>query len=282
MASSAEVIILSSSPREIQQMPTKTACDAEKLFGISPPGTTPSSLPSPAELFNLPSRSRFFPTTASDNAKKKKKKGEKNSKAASLDVNEKNAPTKSRQNAKKTVKEPAAGVMGDLEPVSLGSRATAAKKPARTQKSRPKSSAKSNDHGNMTLAGKVTKSNNEQPTKQASKSGQKTSTKLRSSTEKPEETGSRSLKPSEVDEELHLDEAVRRRMDWTPPREPTRRDTHEGAADDNTGSNDDTKPDGAFSKLISDYNYSARGSRTGSTATMALGGGPTKRRRIEV
>lgn len=280
MTSSAEVIVLTSSPRQIQQTPTKSACDTDKLFGISPPAATPPSLPSPSELFQLPSRSRYFPPPSVPDGAKKKKKTQKNTTPASLNVNEKNAPPQSRPRVKKVVKEPASSVLGALEPVSIDSKSNAAKKPTRAQKSRTKSTAKSKEHGNMTLAGKVTKSSREPSTKHASKNGEKASTKLGPSTEQPEEAGSRTSNALGVDEGLHLDEATRRRRDWTPPRGTIPEETYEAGVDENTDC--DGKSGDSFGKLLSDYNYSACVSGTGGIATMAPGGEPTKRRRIEV
>jgi hypothetical protein len=83
-------------------------------------------------------------------------------------------------------------------------------------------------------------------------------------------------------EVLHLDEAMRRRMDWTPPRETA----YEEIATVNDGGNQDKDcgPNltGGFSKLLSDYNYSGSAFNPRDLVQNANSGGPTKRRRIEL
>lgn len=135
----------------------------------------------------------------------------------------------------------------------------------------------------MTLAGKVTKSSNEPMMKDASKNGKTTSAKGKSSSEnQPAEPGKSNA--LEKDEDLHLDEAMRRRMDWTPPRETSPENISAGDGDDDDAlANGHEEPtDNFFGKILSDYNYSGLASGSREIPSNALGEGPTKRRRIEV
>lgn len=267
----ADVIVLSSSPDPPQRTPNKAICDPETRFGISPPAATPPS------LLQLPSRSRFFPTPSAPNDDTKKK-GRSKPKITSLDGIDKDAAVKPKAKPKKATKEIKSGVLADLEPESLGSRKNAAKNPAASQKGRSRSSAKSKEQGNMTLAGKVTKSSNEP--KDASKSGNKTSV-----TGKSPSGDQQAQKPNALkeDEGLHLDEAMRRRMDWTPPRETNAKDDSAGGGNGDDLANANEKRTGnAFGKILSDYNYSGlAGGARDATSNVPVEG-PTKRRRIEV
>lgn len=208
-----------------------------------------------------------------------KKKGRSKSKIASLDGNDKDAADKPQDKSEKATKGTKSGVLADLEPESLGSRENIAKKPTGSQKGRTRSSTKSKEQGNMTLAGKVTKSNNE--SKDASKRGKKTSASGKSPSEDHQAQKPNALKK---DEDLHLDEAMRRRVDWTPPRETNAKDVSAGYGDDGDALvNDNEKRTGnAFGKILSDYNYSGLASGARDVTSNVPGEGPTKRRRIEV
>lgn len=133
----------------------------------------------------------------------------------------------------------------------------------------------------MTLTGKVTKGSNDAQEMNPSKGKKKTT----AATKQPEipidENVPKQPEAVEEDKELHLDEALRRRMDWTPPRDtspqivPAVED--EGEVEKGQGSN----TTGGFDRLLSDYNYSAPS--TAREIPFNVGGeGPTKRRRIEL
>lgn len=285
MTSSADVIILSSSPSPPQRAPAESTHETQLVVGVPPPAASPPSLPSPSELFQLPSRSRFFPSPSVHKDVVKKKKSRADTKTASSDRSEKDAPAKPRQKAKKAPKQQKPGALCELQPDFLDSKKNVAKKPAGPQEGRPRSSTKSKEkkkeQGNMTLAGKVTKTSNESSTKSSSKSGGKISATRDSAAEGPEKSRTGKQNALEKDEELHLDVAMRRRLDWTPPRETARYDNH--AIDDDGLTEDcDKRPEGGLGKVLSHYSYSGSASETRDTAAKASGGGPTKRRRIEV
>lgn len=273
----ADVIVLSSSPDPPQRTPKKAVYDPEARFGSSPPAATPLS------LLQLPSRSRFFPTPSAPNdATKKKGKGK--TKTAKLSGNDKDDLAESQENAKKATKVPTkSGVLAELEPGSLDSRKNVTKKAAGSQKGWSRASAKSKEQTNMTLAGKVTKSSNELSAKDASKSGKKASAAEKSPSESEnQQAGSRKPNALEKDEDLHLDGAMRRRMDWTPPRETNPKDVSANDTGDGIENDNDKHTENAFGKVLSSYNYTGLASGTCDIASNSQGEGPTKRRRIEV
>jgi hypothetical protein len=218
-----------------------------------------------------------------DDALKKKRSTTK--KTAPSDEKEKDAPSKTRQKAKKVTRDPTQNVLDDVNPPTLDPKKYDVKKTAGSQKSRAKPTAKK-EAGNLKLAGKVTKASksNDSQTKSAKttrKAGQKTAA-VQSPTVDPTEP-SEPTEPSNAlgkDEVLHLDEAMRRRRDWTPPREtPPQLIT----TIDNGTTSDETREPSAksrFGGILTDYNYS--GSSSDSREVSANEGGPTKRRRIEL
>lgn len=267
----AEIIILSSSPDPPQRTPKKAVCRIETCSAISPLAATSPS------LLRLPSRSRFFPTPSALNDATKKERGE--SKAASANVIDKDGSSKSQENAKKAKKGPNSDVLADLESGSLGTRKNVVTKPARSQKGRSQSSVKTKEQGNMTLAGKVTKPSNV-PKKSEAKRAKKAPDARKSSSEN-QQTESRKPTTLEKDGDLHLDAAMRRRIDWTPPRETNSKGVPAGGGDGDIADGSDKSSGNALGTILSDYNYSGSGSVARDIAN-APGEGPTKRRRIEV
>jgi hypothetical protein len=220
-----------------------------------------------------------------DDASKKKRSTIK--KTAPSDDKEKDAPSKTRQKAKKGTKEPTQNGLDDLEPQTLDPKKNDVKKTAGSQKSRVKPKAKK-ETGNLKLAGKVTKASksNDTQTKTAktAKAGQKTAAVQDPPVESTEP--SESTKPSKTsnalgkDEVLQLGEATRRRRDWTPPKEtPPQLIT---TMDNGTTSDETHEPSAKsrFGGILTDYNYS--GSSSDSREVSANEGGPTKRRRIDL
>jgi hypothetical protein len=132
----------------------------------------------------------------------------------------------------------------------------------------------------MKLAGKVTKMSTEQQVKKPTKSSKKPAATKQSHSADPEELPL-STHALGKDEQLHLDEAMRRRMDWTPPKET--------ACENLTILDDIGEPGkeggpntmGGFGKLLSDYSFSALAPSSRDLPQNA-NNGPTKRRRIEL
>lgn len=283
MASIADVIILSSSPNP-PRSPRLGRHDAKPVSHVLPRSATPPPIRSTSDLAQSHTRSRFFPTPIAstkcpEDATKPKKRLTKKDPTSS--TSNQPVPSKPRRKAKKAADGLKAIAPGDPQPETVGAKIDAVK----PTKGRPRKNAKSNDAGNMTLAGKVTKTSGDPPAKKSSTGGKKTvATKV-----SPSEDVSGKSTPKETnalgkDEVLHLDEAVRRRMDWTPPRE-TACDYEEIATVNDGGSQDkDRDPNLArgFGKLLSDYNYSGLALNPRDLVHNANGGGPTKRRRIEL
>lgn len=272
MTSSADVIILSSSPNT-SPLPTRVSNNIDRAFEISSKAATPFA-PSLAASFLPPSRSRFFdvPTRKDDASKKKQPKTKK------ATSREKDAPSKTRQKANKVAKEPTHNVLGDLDSPSLESKKNVAKKPPVPQKSRAKPKAKK-ESGNLKLAGKVTKGRKDSDTQ--SKPAEKTDNKTVAHPVDPTATSERAASSNALgqDEVLHLDEAVRRRREWTPPRETSPQVAN---TMDNGASREETRQpvNNAFGGILTDYNYSGSGPDFREASTNE--GGPTKRRRIEL
>lgn len=124
----------------------------------------------------------------------------------------------------------------------------------------------------MTLAGKVTKASGD------TKAKKPTTTKNRPSTT-PKEDDVQELDVLGKGEGLHLRGAMRRRLDWTPPRETAPGDVIAAKGDDDIQRCDSTV-DG-FGKLLSDYNFT-KAAPESQTHLNGDSAGLTKRRRIEV
>ncbi|KAJ5954773.1 hypothetical protein N7501_009052 [Penicillium viridicatum] len=281
MASIADVIILSSSPNP-PRSPGLGRHDAKPVPHILPRGATPPPIRSISDSAQPHTRSRFFPTPIAstkcpEDATKPKKRQTKNDSTSS--TSNQTALSKPRRKTKKAADGPGTIAPGDPQPETVGTKIDAVK----PTKGRPRKNAKSNDAGNMTLAGKVTKTSSDPPAKKSSKSGKKTvATKVSPSEDVPEKTTSKESNALGKDEVLHLDEAVRRRMDWTPPRETAYYYEEIATVNDGGSQDKDRDPNGGFGKLLSDYNYSGLALNPRDLVQNANGGGPTKRRRIEL
>lgn len=283
MASIADVIILSSSPNP-PRSPGLGRHDAKPVSHVLPRGTTPPLIRSTSNLAQPHTRSRFFPTPIAstkcpEDATKPKKRS--TNKDPTSSTSNQTALGKPRRKAKKAGDGPGTIAPGDPQPETVGTKDDAVK----PTKGRPRKNAKGHDTGNMTLAGKVTKTSGDPPAKKSSKGGKKTvATKVSPSEDAPEKSTPKESNALGKDEVLHLDEAVRRRMDWTPPRE-TAYDYEEIVTVNDGGiQNKDRDPNltGGFGKLLSDYNYSGLALNTRDLMQNANGRGPTKRRRIEL
>ncbi|KAJ5748537.1 uncharacterized protein N7511_010233 [Penicillium nucicola] len=275
MTSPANVIVLSSSPNP-SRSPAQAKQDLSLASHVVPRDETPPPVPSPSELLQPHTHSRFFPTSTTSeqcpaDASKTKKRLTKQATTAS--TGDQSAPSKTGRKTKKVADQPAPVAPGSPSLEFVGEMDTAAK-PA---KGRPRKTAKSKDQGNMKLAGKVTKTSTEQVKKPTKASKKTSATKQSPSAELKDTTVNTNALGK--DEQLHLDEAMRRRMDWTPPRETAYENVtlsdESGAQDKNSGSNTME----GFGKLLSDYSFSGLAS---NPLNLPHNGnnGSTKRRRI--
>lgn len=274
MATAADAIVLSSSPDPPTRTPKSTLNDAEKLFETSLLDQTPLPVPSLADVFRPPSRSRFFAdASVADNPAKKKRQPAKKSDTTDPDATK--APAKPRQRRNKATKEqePKSAALGHLETVVMDSRDNTAKKAAPSRKAGARTSKKGKESGNMKLAGKVTKASSEPQAKKASKTGKKSESTKEPVTGDIEIGQTNAL--AEI-EDLQLDAAMARRRAWTPPKESAQEAVT--AVDEET----ETREAGGFGKLLTEYNYSGLISDSRDVPLTTDSGGPTKRRRVEV
>ncbi|KAJ5960100.1 uncharacterized protein N7479_007250 [Penicillium vulpinum] len=281
MASIADVIILSSSPNP-PRSPGPIRHAEKHVSRVLPRDATPPPIYLTSDLSQPHTRSRFFPTPITSNkctedvAKPKKRSTKKDPTSG---PSNQTAPSKPRRKAKKAADAPGTIALGNPQSETVSAENGAVK----PTKGRPRKNAKGKDSGNMTLAGKVTKTSGDPPVKKSTKGGKKTvATKLSPSGDVPERITPKKSNALGENEVLHLDEAMRRRMDWTPPRETACEET--ATANDGGSQDKDHYPNltGGFSKLLSDYNYSGSALNPRDLVQNVNGGGPTKRRRIEL
>ena len=208
-----------------------------------------------------------------DKGAKKKKTTTK--KPTAPDPDGENASSKPRKRGKKEAKEPEPTALENIGLESVDPSHDTTKKTAGSEKNRKRKSSKSKEPGNMTLAGKVTKASGDTQ-------AQKSKTVKKGASATAEETGDKESNVLEVDEELHLQGAMRRRLDWTPPRETAPADATTAECDDHDAKLPNSPSMGGFGKLLSDFNYAGSASESRTVPLNTDGAGPTKRRRIEV
>ncbi|CAG8099306.1 unnamed protein product [Penicillium olsonii] len=283
MANTADVIVLSSSPNR-PRSPARIAPDqARESIALLRSTTPPPPPATKAKPVKPPTRSRFFATeggadTHAESTKQSNKRVTKNA-IASIGQDEGTA-SKPQQKAKRSTKKPASTEPGDSQAEDANTEANAPKQ----TKGRPRKTTKNKASANMTLAGKVTKTSGDLPPKTATKRTRKT-TKTDSQTldeekERPALEESNALGKDEV---LHLDEALRRRLDWTPPRETL----CDGLTSASDGKSQDEGIAGSnvtlgFGNLLSDYNYSGNALNPRDLIQNSISEAPTKRRRIDL
>lgn len=126
----------------------------------------------------------------------------------------------------------------------------------------------------MKLAGKVTKLGVDAPAKKTGKAGKKAVDSMVPTIDLSKESNALG-----EDENLHLEAATRRRIDWTPP--PDTSPENSGVEELNPKEDSEVKGPGGFGTLLSSYNF-ATSAPTSREMRQNADGGPTKRRRIEV
>ncbi|KAJ5933917.1 hypothetical protein N7454_006246 [Penicillium verhagenii] len=287
MASAADAIVLSSSPEPPVHTPKNAVKDPQTLYDMSPLDKAPLPVPSLSEVFRPPSRSRFFPEpSGADKPARKKRQPAKSTDATVPDATK--APAKRSKKAPNE-QDPIPATLAELELGALDSRDNTEQKAqpsksstkaprkvppkATLKKSASKTSKATKDAGIRKLTGKVTKARSEPQAKNASKVSKTTELVQEPATENIEVEKIKALGQSQ---DLHLDEAVTRRRDWTPPRE--------SAPENGIAVVEEPKRDekAGFGKLMVDYNYSGSASNSREVSLNPDGEGPTKRRRIEL
>jgi len=133
----------------------------------------------------------------------------------------------------------------------------------------------------MTLSGKITKGVSEDRVKKPSKAKKKTTVESECPQASTDQETNQGSEAATIDKVLHLEEALRRRTDWTPPRE-TCLDISSAAAGEETVKHcDGLIIHGGFDKILSAYSYSGPSAAV-PEIVQNVGEGPTKRRRIEL
>lgn len=279
MANTADVIILSSSPIAPRQSEPPRR-DENAASHLLPRDTAPAPAPSSSTTTKPPKRSRFFPTPAvsdKDPAKQTKKRATKNPVATKTD--DQHEPKKALRKAKKSTTEPVSAAPGD-PPVDSVNQKEDAVKPT---KGRPRKTVKGKEPANRTLTGKVTKASGDPPPNRPGKDAKKVAgAKSPTPGDAAEQSNPKESNALEKDELLHLDDAMRRRFDWTPPRETACEEILLVEEGDSKPPSHDPNAIAGFGKLLSDYNYSGIASNPRDLVQSLTDEGPTKRRRIDL
>lgn len=268
-ATMTAVITISSSPERIApHTPTPPTDDSRALRRTSVPDSSPDSVISPSELCRLPMRSKYFgkkglaeepPTQALDATAEK---------TTSNRPGRKKKPAGEKQQAKgqKPIAKATAAAPGES---SLERTTNAPKKTTETKKKR---AGKGDKLANKVLTGRVAKAGSGQP-QEPMKQSKASATPERSSRQK-------SIRDSVDDEEdLQLEAAMKRRMDWTPTQD-TPKETEEMIGNDR-----EVDEEGkllGFGNLMAGYNFSGDVPAPHNNTESFSDGGPTKRRRIDV
>ncbi|KAJ9313653.1 hypothetical protein DTO271D3_6157 [Paecilomyces variotii] len=284
MAATAEVVILpSSSPAPIfAQSPTPVSYSPERLFGLSPRDNSSPSMLSPTSLF----RSSHSARAQSRRSREGFAGGDvrsQNPGTGSEDILIMSAaPEELKEKPKRRAKKGTQGketTAVNLDQLSLETSTEGIRKPAEVKKGRKRDTSKKQEKGNKTLKGKVAKVGAGKLNNDSGKA---------MLPDQPVENASNSGFDWEKDG-LQLEEATKRRLDWTPTKNS--KDSTKTTAAELVG-NIDTNGDDvggsqascrrSFGNLLSTYGFDGE-SRAPEDAVRNLGGeGPTKRRRIEL
>ncbi|KAF7715014.1 Uncharacterized protein PECH_006037 [Penicillium ucsense] len=279
MTSSVDVIVLTSSPTVPPRLPSPVAYETEATYVPQPAVATTPRVPSPSSLFVPPSRSRFFdaPARKQDTTNKKRP-----AKKATAPKKSKRAPGPSETPSKLSKAQGTTAHDGKEQDGDNGQKKAAKPRAPRKPRAKPKAQAES---GTLKLSGKVTKAGKtEDPgLKPVKKRVGRKPTAVQSTPEDcMEKTGLPT--PSNAlgkDEVLNLDEATRRRRDWTPPPETMSHPISTGCAQRTVAEVPDTSNKAGFGDILTDYTYSRSGSATAELRATSEGV-PTKRRKIDL
>ncbi|KAJ5492726.1 hypothetical protein N7539_001472 [Penicillium diatomitis] len=279
MTSSADVIVLTSSPTVPPRLPSPVAYETEATYVPQPAVATTPRVPSPSSLFVPPSRSRFFdaPARKQDTTNKKRP-----AKKATAPKKSKKAAGPSETPSKLSKAHGSTAHDGKEQNGDNGQKKAAKPRAPRKPRAKPKAQAES---GALKLSGKVIKAGKPEdpglkPVKK--RAGRKQTAVQSTSEDCMEKTGLPT--PSNAlgkDEDLNLDEATRRRRDWTPPAETMSHPISTGCAQWTVAEVSDTSNKAGFGDILTDYTYSRSGSATAELRATSEGV-PTKRRKIDL
>ncbi|KAL4873281.1 Slx4 endonuclease-domain-containing protein [Aspergillus spectabilis] len=263
MGSATEIIILSPENNAIHTPPPRAVSTKSSLLC----GASSSPMPSPSDLFRPPSRSRFFATSDHDCSKTKDVPTEKRTATDSNAAPPENKPVRKGRKTKTG----AQAELCDLDQALLGNKENVATKPKRTRKKQADTGNGGEKLNNKTLTGKVAKA--------GSKKSKVSAAKPVDGQPSPEPTRELSVGKEDAHgcegEDLQLEPAIKRRLDWTPSKEPVQPvielEAKDGAVGGQTG----------LGTLLSGFEYDGVIAASDRFQLLA-DAGPTKRRRIEL
>lgn len=268
MSPAPDIVVLSSSPEHNAICPPPQP--VRDAGNVSLNDNLSSPLVSPSEPFRPPTRSRYFaPPKFNQPATKDRTTEDAHTAKQTTTELEVGDKPKSIPRARK----PQTGLQADpcdLEQVVLENNENAATKPKRTRKKPANNGAGDEKLKNKTITGKVTKSGTAKPKKATAKPADcdVPSKSAREGSAGKEDKDS-------CEEGLQLEPAVKRRLDWTPTKEPTKSILE---VEDKTGAEGRQN---SLSSLLFDYGYDGVAT-VPDRAQLLADNGPTKRRRIEV
>ncbi|KAE8388443.1 hypothetical protein BDV23DRAFT_185371 [Aspergillus alliaceus] len=276
MSAAADVIILSSSPDRIPPgSPVPPAHDPERLFDLSPRDLSPSPVRSPSELFQVPTRSRFFEV---GNRSDKSLRNRENEAPEETPIRKTTTVSKSvkastEDKPKRGGRKPATEsqtVPGFSESAGLV-HANALKKTTGSKKKRMDNEGKRGRPVSKIITGRVAKTGNAQALELKEKGMDVDMSTPKISSEKEFTNGLVEWGT----EDLQLEPAMKRRMDWTPIKDTTTQRVELGGE---WVSQDSSKN---FGSLLSEYGFNDDPSARDEVRRFG-DEGPTKRRRIEL
>ncbi|PYI18249.1 hypothetical protein BO99DRAFT_362425 [Aspergillus violaceofuscus CBS 115571] len=281
MTATAEVIVLSSSPEHSPvNTPAPPKYDAQQLFGLSPIDTSNSQPPSPSDLFQDPTRSEFL-----EGGKPSTRRARKPTEAAckSTDVEEAGAtgvrdgqPEEQVKKRGRPKKKAEAGVEDSSHAGGEGPYKNSSSKkstPREREPRVPKTTTKRATTANKTISGRVAKAgSSSQPIE--GQSGKKTDYPLTPQVSL-DQNSANDTRDWEKDG-LQLEQALKRRLDWTPT-DGTIEQT--GGLDIQLDHNSNEMK--SFGTMLSEFGFGG-GSAPRTMNQIPEENGPTKRRRIEL
>ncbi|PWY91118.1 hypothetical protein BO70DRAFT_376871 [Aspergillus heteromorphus CBS 117.55] len=286
-----EVLVLSSSP--VHNTPAAApplAYDPEELFGLSPIDASTTPLPSPSELFRAPTRSRFF---QSDNSVRKKGSAGSKTKGKGSDMTtatttatatgivEVPAGDQTKRTRGRPKKDPKTAP-GDPEPNAEVAEKAPKKTTAGTRRKKSaETTTKGKSSGNKTISGRVGKAGTSRPKEAGGGGGgggggEKADCLLLTPRASPATaTATKDDVPDWETDGLQLEQATKRRLDWTPTSNSTKSVVELDGKSNVEGSLKN------FGDLLSVYGFSGMAAPIGNQVASGECG-PTKRRRIEL
>lgn len=267
--SATDVIVLSSTERPSTYNARSPLHTSDNLFELSTPCLSPLSLMSPSELFKPSTRSKYFEAPCRKDTPRKRenkepKEGDRRDNLVPATTKGDMTEAKPKRRRRKPADE------------SLGETAgNASKKISRPKKPFANNASKRGEPGNKTLKGRVAKSGYAH-----AEGEEKGAVVAASSTSNGQDHAK--TQSNWAGGDLQLEEAVKRRLDWTPPKD-TPKPVIELDDDRSPESIRESTNMHGFGSLLSSYNFSdTAASAPQNYPQFPEDGEPTKRRRIKV